>query len=307
MAKQSMAGELLNKAAGAAAGPLGEFAASYLTSNLIKPNKNPFYAQQQADYNQKRRLNKYYDKYLSDQQDMYNKYNPVYQKTTDMAIEAANKPLTSTDMFKGLGPTNDIMNTQNQQSQAGAQRVANNNGLYGGARAGLQNSVQNSNNAAIAKSVSDFQGNYEANAPARMAGAQAMAAGAYGNASQGMMSGMGALNAQYSDLIGTGQALGQQQLDSQNDAQNRQAALMAMLGDMFENKNNQQMFNKQFKQNQNQHDAMMRQFQQSGGYNPQMGLNLSPNFGRPNVTTGMYPRRNFFSTDPNAFNLGGRS
>jgi hypothetical protein len=310
--KDNFWGDFAKTVGGAFAGPIGEMGAGMLASSLIKPNKNPFYAQQQADYAQKRRLNKYYDKYLSDQQDMYNKYNPVYQKTTDMAIEGANKPLTSTDTFKGVGPLNEMMNTQAQQSSAAANRVANNAGLYGGARTGLTNSVTNANNAAITKSLSDFTSNYEANAPARMASAQNMAAGAYGNASQGMLGAIGGLNQQYSDLIGTGQALGQQQLNAQNEQQQRQTALMTMLGDMFENKNTQQMYNKQFKQTQQNFDRQMAMYNPTNGgssYTPSansgaIGSNFPPGqfgFQRPTQLSGsMTP-----SFNPSASGIGG--
>jgi hypothetical protein len=294
MAKQSMFGDLASKAAGAAAGPLGELAVSYLTSNLIKPNKNPMLAQQQGDYNKKRRLMNYYDSYLNDQQQMYNKYNPVYQKTTDMAIEAANKPLTSTDMFKGLGPVNDIMNTQNAQANAAGIQTANNAGLYGGARTGLMNTVNNAGKGAITKSLSDFQGNYEANAPARAAQAQGMAAGAYGNATQGMMGALGGMNQGYSDLANMAQGLGAQNQGALDEATAKQTALMGMLGDMFANKNQQQMYNKQLAQQQASYDQMIKMFGQQGvstqpaqsGYRPQSALG-------------------FGGFDPNQFNVPG--
>jgi hypothetical protein len=278
--KTNFWGDIASKAAGAAAGPLGELGVSLLASNLIKPNKNPMYAQQQADYNKKRRLMNYYDSYLNDQQGMYNKYNPVYQKTTDMAIEAANKPLTSTDMFKGLGPVNDIMNDQNAQANAAGVQTANNAGLYGGARTGLMNTVNNSGKNAIAKSLSDFQGNYEAGAPQRAAAAQGMAAGAYGNAAQGMLGAVGGMNAGYSELSNMAQGLGQQRQGMLDEATSKQTALMGMLGDMFANKNQQQMFNKQLAQQEAATQQMIKMFSQQGitqqtaqsGYRPQSAL-----------------------------------
>lgn len=290
-------GDFASKAAGAAAGPLGELGVSLLAGSLLKPNQNPFLAQQQADYARKRRLNNYYDKYLQDQQDLYNKYNPVYQKTTDMAIEAANKPLTSTDTFKGIGPVNDIMNTQNQQSNAAATQVANNAGLYGGARVGLQNSVNNAGQSAITKSLSDFASNYEATAPARMAAAQGMAANAYGNASQGMLGAAGALNQSYSDLINTGQALGQQTLDSRNDLLQRQTALMQMLGNMYESQNNERMFNKQLAANKAISDRQIAAMEKAGTgtstpYVP--SLNTGP------IGSG-FPSNSFTFNRPSAF------
>jgi hypothetical protein len=288
MAKNNFWGDFAGKAAGAAAGPLGELGVSMLAGSLIRPNQNPMLAQQQSDYNRKRRLMNYYDKYLNDQQEMYNKYNPVYQKTTDMAIEAANKPLTATDTFKGVGPVNEIMQTQNQQAGAAAQRAASNAGLYGGARAGLTTAATNAGNSAITKSLADFGANYEANAPARAAAAQGMAAGAYGNASQGMLGTVGALQSGYSDLSNMAQGLGQQRQALLDDATTKQSALMGILGDVFASKNNQQMFNKQLASQKAATDAMIQAMSKyglpaQGAQMPTSNRNLSYTGYSPNM------------------------
>jgi hypothetical protein len=306
--KANFWGDFASKAAGAAAGPLGELGVSLLASSLIKPNKNPMFAEQQADYAKKRRLMNYYDSYLNDQQQMYNKYNPVYQKTTDMAIEAANKPLTGTDMFKGLGPVNDIMNQQNAQANAAGIQTANNAGLYGGARTGLMNTVNNAGKNAITKSLSDFQGAYEAAAPQRAAAAQGMAAGAYGNASQGMLGAVSGLNAGYSDLASMAQGLGQQRQATLDEATAKQSALMGMLGDMFASKNQQQMFNKQLKQQQNYADQMAGMYaRMNGEMSPMKPVPITPTLNFPtgiNIPQYGVPYRPFASKT-NQFNLGG--
>jgi hypothetical protein len=288
-------GNFASKAAGAAAGPLGELGVSMLASSLIKPNNNPYLAQQQGDYNRKRRLMNYYDKYLNDQQQMYNKYNPVYQKTTDMAIEAANKPLTGTDTFKGVGPVNEIMQTQNQQAGAAASQAANNAGLYGGARQGLLNAATNAGNNAITKSLADFSSNYEASAPARAAAAQGMAAGAYGNASQGMFNAISGLQGGYSDLASMAQGLGQQRQGLLDEATSKQSALMGILGDVFASKNNQQMFNKQLATQKAGNDAIIAAMAKYGVSPQSMQM---PTGNRNLNYTG-------FGYSPNMFNAPG--
>jgi hypothetical protein len=299
MAKENFWGNFASKAAGAAAGPLGELGVSMLASQLIKPNKNPFLAQQQADYTKKRRLMNYYDKYLNDQQELYNKYNPVYQKTTDMAIEAANKPLTATDTFKGVGPVNDIMNTQNAQANAAAARTASNAGLYGGARTGLMNTATNAGNNAIAKSLADFSANYEANAPARAAAAQGMAAGAYGNASQGMFNAIGGLQSGYSDLAQTAQGLQQQRQGLLDDATAKQSALMAMLGDMFASQKQQKLFQNQMAQSKASTDEIIKAIQASQIGNPTYPtFNVNGGYSLLGNKTPMFSAPNQFRVGP---------
>lgn len=223
---------------------------------LFKPKYNPYMQMQQEALNAQRRMQPYHQKMMQNSIDQYERYKPIHDKMTNMSIESAMKPLTSTDMFKGVGPLAGILQQQGDAASTAATNTANASGLYGGARAGLQQSATNANNAAITKSLSDFAGNYEANAPQRMA----MAAGAAGNQVQAGQAGADSSANNLMNLYGSMQQgmgnLANQWQSAQDASAAGHAGLMQAIGGYF----GQQAGNRQFDKALNAQSASNRQY-----------------------------------------------
>ena len=195
---------------------------SQFLGGLVKKRRNPFEAEQYAALNKSRSRDRYYDSMLKRGEDMANRYAPTMQKMTDMSIEAANKPLTATDIFRGTGAASSILQQQGDAASAAATRAANARGLGGGIEAGMSGAAQRSVDNAIAGNIGQFASNYELQQPARFAAAQQAAGGMYGqglNLQQNfanrmnIMNQMNAFNQQAEDeqtalTAGLGQAVG---------------------------------------------------------------------------------------------------
>lgn len=293
---RQIGGAIGGKIAGAFGGPLADMAVSYALNNLIKPNNNPYLAEQKAAYNAKRRQMNYYQSMLDKQDARNKKYQPVYDKMTDMAIEGANKPLTSTDIFKGTGAANEILNNNAQAASAAGAEMASKAGLQGGARVGLQNSINNSNRAAINKNISDFSSNYELQAPQRMAAAAGMAGQQYQDSQNQLMGLLGGMQQGYNELGGMAGELGSSYNAQLAARQGDQAALMQMLGGMRADQQQRRMFDAQMKQSQAQSDAQIAAMKQYGGY----GQSYNPYLpGATGTTFGSRPAATSFNLGSN--------
>lgn len=308
---RQIGGALGGKIAGAFGGPLADMGVSYILNNLIKPNKNPYLEQQKSAYNAKRRQMNYFQSMLDKQDARNKKYQPMYDKMTDMAIEGANKPLTNTDIFKGLGPANEILNNNAQAASAAGADMASKAGLQGGARVGLQNSINNTNRSAINKSISDFSNAYELQAPARMAAAASMAGQNYQDSQNQLMSMLGGMQQGYNELGNMAAELGNTYNNQLAARQGDQSALMSMLGGMRADQVQRRQFDAQMKQQQAMADAQIKAMQTYGGYgqsyNPylpgatgtvfgqQKPINIGANIGfgqQPNINSA-YNRSGF--------------
>lgn len=283
---RQIGGAIGGKIAGAFGGPMADMAVSYVLNNLIKPNNNPYLEQQKSAYNAKRRQMNYYQSMLDKQDARAKKYQPVYDKMTDMAIEGANKPLTSTDIFKGTGAANEILNTNAQQASAAGADLASKGGLYGGARVGLQNSINNANRTAINKNISDFSSAYELQAPARMAAAAGMAGQQYQDSQSQLMGLLGGMQQGYNELGAMAGDLGNTYNTQLGARQGDQAALMQMLGGMRADQAQRRQFDAQMKMSQAEADARIKAMQTYGAgygqsYNPYLPGATGTTFGQP--------------------------
>jgi hypothetical protein len=302
---RQIGGAIGGKIAGAFGGPLADMAVSYALNNLIKPNNNPYLEQQKSAYNAKRRQMNYYQSMLDKQDARSKKYQPVYDKMTDMAIEGANKPLTSTDIFKGTGAANEILNNNAEQASAAGADMASKAGLYGGQRVGLQNSINNANRSAINKNISDFSSAYELQAPQRMAAAAGMAGDQYNNAQNSLMGLLGGMQQGYNELGSMAGDLGNAYSGQLQARQGDQAALMQMLGGMRADQAQRKMFDAQLKSQEAMSQAQIKAMQQSGGYGNTYNPYL-PNAGKTwswqqpsmGINTGNYYK-------PQGINLNG--
>lgn len=159
-----------------------------LAGGLFKPRRSKTLPMQESYARSKMGYIPYFDNMMKQGQQQQNMFMPVAQKSAMMGIEAANKPLTQTDIFKGTGAANAILQNQGDAQMAAAGMAANNAGLYGPARAGMLQSTSNNINAAQAGNIANFAANYEAQAPQRMFNASQVAGGMAG-AGTNMMTG----------------------------------------------------------------------------------------------------------------------
>lgn len=199
---------------------------SQFLGGLVKKRRNPFEAEQYAALNRSRSRDRYYDSMLKRGEDMANRYAPTMQKMTDMSIEAATKPLTATDIFRGTGAASSILQQQGDAASAAATRAANARGLGGGIEAGMSGAAQRSVDNAIAGNIGQFASNYELQQPGRLAAAQQLAGGMYGqglNLQQSAMGGQDQNFANRMNIMNQMNAFNQQ-------AEDEQTALTAGLG-----------------------------------------------------------------------------
>ena len=163
-----------------------------LAGGLFKPRRSKTLGMQESYARSKMGYIPYFDNMMKQGQAQQNQFMPMAQKSAAMGIEAAYKPLTQTDVFKGTGAANAILQNQGDAQMSAAQMRGSQSGLYGPAQAGLMQGTQNSINAAQAGNIAQFGANYEANAPQRYAAATGMAnqmAGAGTNMMQGGIQG----------------------------------------------------------------------------------------------------------------------
>lgn len=246
---------------------------SQFLGGLVKKRRNPFEAEQYAALNKSRSRDKYYDSMLKRGEDMANRYAPTMQKMTDMSIEAANKPLTATDIFRGTGAASSILQQQGDAASAAATRAANARGLGGGIEAGMSGAAQRSVDNAIAGNIGQFASNYELQQPARFAATQQAASGMYGqglNLQQSAMGGQDQNFANRMNIMNQMNAFNQQAEDEQTALT---AGLGQAVGGYFGQKAGERAINKQLASQEKSQASFLNKLGQIGaiGYVPNMG------------------------------------
>lgn len=169
-----------------------------LAGGLFKPRRSKTLPMQEAYARSKMGYIPYFDNMMKQGQQQQNMFMPVAQKSAMMGIEAANKPLTQTDVFKGTGATNAILQNQGDAQMAAAGMNAARSGLYGPARTSMLQGTANNINAAQAANIANFGANYEANAPQRMFNASQVAGGMAGAGTNMMTGGISGATNMYS-------------------------------------------------------------------------------------------------------------
>lgn len=246
---------------------------SQFLGGLVKKRRNPFEAEQYAALNKSRSRDKYYDSMLKRGEDMANRYAPTMQKMADMSIEAANKPLTATDIFKGTGAASSILQQQGDAAAASATRAANARGLGGGIEAGMSGAARRSVDNAIAGNIGQFASNYELQQPGRLAAAQQVAGGMYGQGMNQQQAAMGGQDQNYANrmnIMNQMNAFNQQAEDEQTALT---SALGAGIGGYFGQKAGERTINKQLAAQEKSNSDFLNSLKNIGaiGYIPNMG------------------------------------
>lgn len=246
---------------------------SQFLGGLVKKRRNPFEAEQYAALNKSRARDKYYDSMLKRGEDMANRYAPTMQKMADMSIEAANKPLTATDIFKGTGAASSILQQQGDAAAASATRAANARGLGGGIEAGMSGAARRSVDNAIAGNIGQFASNYELQQPGRLAAAQQVAGGMYGQGMNQQQAAMGGQDQNYANrmnIMNQMNAFNQQAEDEQTALT---SALGAGIGGYFGQKAGERTINKQLAAQEKSNSDFLNSLKNIGaiGYIPNMG------------------------------------
>jgi hypothetical protein len=159
-----------------------------LAGGLFRPRRSKTLPMQEAYARSKMGYIPYFDNMMKQGQQQQNTFMPVAQKSAMMGIEAANKPLTQTDVFKGTGAANAILQNQGDAAAESAGLSATRSGLSGPAAMAMRQAPVNSLNAAQAGNIANFAANYEAQAPQRLFNASQVASGMAG-AGTNMMTG----------------------------------------------------------------------------------------------------------------------
>jgi hypothetical protein len=212
-----------------------------------KAQYNPMMQHQMAAMNAKKSYIPYFNNLIKQGSGLQQSYLPKAQKMADMSIEAANKPLSDTDMFKGVGAASAVLQRQGDAVNSNVANVGSQRGLYNpmGGVLGSGLDPNAATNSAIAGNLANFAGQYEMSKPDRLNNAYNIA---NGMASQGtgMMQGgiSGAQNA-WGDFGREAGQIGAQQLQAQQAAQAQHAQLMNLLGTYWGNQYSNQQFNKQ--------------------------------------------------------------
>jgi hypothetical protein len=214
-----------------------------------KAQYNPMMQHQMAAMNAKKSYIPYFNDLIKQGSGLQQSYLPKAQKMADMSIEAANKPLSDTDLFKGVGAASAVLQRQGDAVNSNVANVGSQRGLYNpmGGVLGTGLDPNAATNSAIAGNLANFAGQYEMSRPERLANAYNIANG-MANQGTGMMQGgiSGAQNT-WSDFGQTAGQIGAQQLQAQQAAQAQHAQLMNLLGTYWGNQYGNQQFNKQAK------------------------------------------------------------
>jgi hypothetical protein len=224
-----------------------------LLTNIIgsafkpKAQYNPMMQHQMAAMNAKKSYIPYFNNLIKQGSGLQQSYLPKAQKMADMSIEAANKPLSDTDMFKGVGAASAVLQRQGDAVNSNVANVGSQRGLYNpmGGVLGSGLDPNAATNSAVAGNLANFAGQYEMSKPERLSNAYNIANG-MANQGTGMMQGgiNGAQNA-WGDFGQEAGQIGAQQLQAQQAAQAQHAQLMNLLGTYWGNQYSNQQFNKQ--------------------------------------------------------------
>jgi hypothetical protein len=261
---------------------------SQFLGGLVKKRRNPFESEQYAALNKSRARDKYFDSMLKRGESMAARYEPTMQKMADMSIESATKPLTNTDIFKGVGPAASLLQQQGDAARASATQAATSRGLGGGVAAGMGQSANNAINSAIASNIGNFASNYELSAPQRLAQAQGIASGMYGQGMGLQQGAMAGSDANMDRRMAIGNQINQFNQAAEDEANAMTAGLGSAVGSYFGNQAAQRNMSKQLASQEKMNNDYLARLGQIGaiGYIPGGGTYGHVNQGMSKYNVG---------------------
>lgn len=225
-----------------------------------KAQYNPMQQQQIAAMNAKKSYIPYFNDLIKQGSGLQQTYMPKAQKMADMSIENANKPLSDTDLFKGIGPMASVLQRQGDAVTSNAANVSSQRGLWNPAGGFLGNGLDPNaaTNSAIAATGANFANQYELGKQDRLNNAYGIASGMAGQGSNMMQGGIQGAQNSWGDFGNQAGAIGAQQLQAQQMADAQHAQLMNMLGGFWGNQLSNQQFNKNLAANKAQNAATIK-------------------------------------------------
>jgi len=259
---------------------------SQFLGGLVKKRRNPFESEQYAALNKSRARDRYFDSMLKRGESMAARYEPTMQKMADINIENANKPLSNSDIFKGVGPAAALLQQQGDAARASATQAATSRGLGGGVSAGMGQSANNAINSAIAGNIGNFASNYELSAPQRLAQAQGIASGMYGQGMGLQQGAMAGSDANMDRRMAIGNQINQFNQAADDEANAMTSALGAGIGGYFGQQAGQRNINKQLASQEKFNNDYLARLGSIGaiGYVPNQGMRSS---GGGNLNTSL--------------------
>jgi hypothetical protein len=212
-----------------------------------KAQYNPMMQHQMAAMNAKKSYIPYFNDLIKQGSGLQKSYMPKAQKMADMSIENAVKPLSDTDLFKGIGPMAAVLQRQGDAVTSNAANIGSQRGLYNpmGGWLGSGMDPNAGTNAAIAAAGAQFANQYELGKQDRLNNAFGIANNMAGQGTNMMQGGINGAQGAWSDFGQEAGNIGAQQLQAQQAANAQHAQLMNMLGTYWGNQYANNQFNKQ--------------------------------------------------------------
>lgn len=206
-------------------------AGGQLLSGLFKPKTNPYADRMKMAADKKASYIPYFNDLVNNGQKQQNMFLPQAQKMANMSIEQANKPLSETDVFRGISPVTSMLQRQGDQVNANVANSASQRGLYGpnGAGVGTGINPNGAMDASIAGTMGQFANDYYNNQGNRLSNATQLANSMAGQGTGMMTQGIGGAQNTYGSYGQDMQSLGEQQMNAENIAQQQHGQFMNML------------------------------------------------------------------------------
>lgn len=206
-------------------------AGGQLLGGLFKPKNNPYMDRMKMAADRKASYIPYFNDLVNKGQKQQNMFLPQAQKMANMGIEQATKPLTETDVFRGVSPVTSMLQRQGDQVNANIANSASQRGLYGpnGAGVGTGYNPNAAMDASIAGTMGQFANDWYNNQGNRLNNAAQLASG-MANQGTGMMTqGIGGAQGTWDSYGRDMQSLGEQQMNAENLAQQQHGQFMNLL------------------------------------------------------------------------------
>lgn len=224
--------------------------AGQLMGGLFKPKNNPYMDRMKMAADRKASYIPYFNELVNKGQSQQNMFLPQAQKMANMSIEQANKPLSETDVFRGVTPVTSMLQRQGDQVNSNVANAASQRGLYGPNGTGMGTGINPNGamDASIAGTMGQFANDWYNNQGNRLNNATQLASGMAGQGTGMMTQGIGGAQNTWGSYGQDMQSLGEQQMNAENLAAQQHAQFMNMLQGYWGQMDQNRQINKALKQ-----------------------------------------------------------